>query len=247
MIGSSDTLQNSGELKEEVVKARKEEGQDYFDDYETEKKVFEEDSAESDEFGIDKDDSLGAISNEFGAKIDDSKSESDKDSNESDSNYSYLFDDNLNESNEFDVLVKDSPRPYHDEVEEDYDEESDEDTIESDDDSNESNESNESDTPLPYNAEVGEDYNDDDESHVEKSSRKTFYQSHIYPMHLLENLKVCLTNVYILVNDQVMPKTDSSWVSRGKYCLITIFRKLCTLSRNKKNFFDLYFWGGDFS
>ena len=151
---SKDTT-TPGELKEEVVKAREEEGQDYFDDYEREKKVFEEDSKE---FGLDK----------FDDKVHDSKSESnegeehEEGSNEfdSDSNDSEYFDDNSNESdfyyesNESHVSVKDSKKSKI--------------------------------------SEDGQDYNDGNNVKDDtKSSRKTFYQSHIYPMHLLENLKVC--------------------------------------------------------
>ena len=159
---SKDTTK-PGELKEEVVKARKEEGQDYFDDYEREKKVFEKDSDDSESFGIDK----------FDVKVIESKSESNEleedsyehkeDSNEfdSDSNDSEYFDDNSNESgfyydsNESHVSVKDSKKSKI--------------------------------------SEDGQDYNDGNNVKDDtKSSRKTFYQSHIYPMHLLENLKVCL-------------------------------------------------------
>ena len=119
-MGYKDT-EKSGDLKEEVVKAREEEGQDYFDDYEREKKVFEEDSKE---FGLDK----------FDDKVDDSKSESnegeehEEGSNEfdSDSNDSEYFDDNSNESdfyyesNESRVSVKDSKKSKISEAGRDY-------------------------------------------------------------------------------------------------------------------------------
>ena len=150
---------NSGDLKEEVVKARKEEGQDYFDDYEREKKVFQEDSNESEAFGIDKfeDDSneFGDPKSEWGDDYEDSyELESDEDDEDSDD--SEYFEDNSDyyyESNESD-------------------------SMESLEDSNIS--------------EDGRDYADDDDNVKDDpgSLRKTFYQSHIYPMHLLENLKV---------------------------------------------------------
>ena len=82
---SKDTT-TPGELKEEVVKAREEEGQDYFDDYEREKKVFEEDSKE---FGLDK----------FDVKVHDSKSElNEHDEHEEGSNE---FDSDSNDSEIF--------------------------------------------------------------------------------------------------------------------------------------------------
>ena len=154
---SKDTTK-PGELKEEVVKARKEEGQDYFDDYEREKKVFEKDS---EDFGIDK----------FDAQVIESKSESNELEEDS---YEHEED-----SNEFDIDSNDSEYLYYD-----------------------SNESNVpvKDSKKSKNSEDGQDYNDfNDRNNVKddtKSSRKTFYQSHIYPMHLLENLKVCL--IYVL-------------------------------------------------
>ena len=102
----------SHELKEEVVKAGREEGQDYTDDYELEQKMFEDSSSEEEVVRRRK-----------------------RIKNKKNTTSSEEFD-----SNEF--------------------------------------------------GEHGTDYGDDyDESNL---SRKTFYQSHIYPMHLLENLKVGL-------------------------------------------------------
>ena len=169
----------SGDLKEEVVKAGKEEGKDYLDDYEREKKVFEEDSVEE-AFGIDKFDGIGVDSNESGVKVPESEAGTDygnsyeleEGSNEIDGEDSYEFDedseyydDNSNysdlyyESDESDVFVKKSKKP------------------------------------KSKTSEDGQDYNNGNNMKDDTGSlRKTFYQSHIYPMHLLENLKVCTRN-----------------------------------------------------
>ena len=120
---SSDPI-GSHELKEEVVKAGREEGQDYTDDYEIEREVFETEESSPDE-------DVGRRRKRIENKKNTTSSEGFSDSNEFGEHGSDYGDD--------------------------------------------------------YSGSKGEEY---DESNL---PRKTFYQSHIYPMHLLENLKVGLT------------------------------------------------------
>ena len=185
-MGYKDT-EKSGDLKEEVVKSRKEEGQDYFDDYETEKRVFEKDSKESDAFGIDKFEVLGVGSNDFEVRVNNSNSVTNKsyeDSNELEESSSEVdedsYDSNYSEESEF----SEDSEYLEDESDLDYD-------------SDESDESaKDSKKSKSKISEDGDDYNDEDSMKDDmKSSRKTFYQSHIYPMHLLENLKVSPTTI----------------------------------------------------
>ena len=187
------------DLKEEVAKSRKEVGQDYSDDYEREKKSFEEDS---EEFGIDKFEVLGLGSNELKVKkvnipkpdsgnkgqpkdsfeAREDSYEVDEDSSELDDDDSEYLEDSSDDSEYSEENSNDSDSDY-------YSNESDlEDSMESLEDSKKS---------RSRMSEDGDDYNDDNNVMEDpRSLRKTFYQSHIYPMHLLENLKVCLICLY---------------------------------------------------